>query len=195
MSNFTDFFSVASSNNLIEMISGIPDGRSVDGISNTYTLQNVTGVQSLSDSYADVTGSAITYIPPENTKYISYEYIFHFDPRGRSGISHYRLYVDSTEVQAAYINFASSYGYSSSYEYAILQGRMRFVFDLTAASDDIANGKFSNWTTGKTIKMSARRYSSSYSCDLNRNHWMDGAGITSGDGLWTYPLLTVTAYS
>ena len=91
---FTDFFSIASSNNLIEMISGIPDGRSVDGISNTYTLQNVTGGQSLSDSYAAVTGSAITYIPPENTKYISYEYIFHFDPTSRSGISHYRLYVD-----------------------------------------------------------------------------------------------------
>lgn len=194
MSNFTDFFSIASSNNLIEMISGIPDGRSVDGISNTYTLQNVTGTQSLSDSYADVTGSAITYIPPENTKYISYEYIFHFDPTSRSGISHYRLYVDSTEVQAAYINFASSYGYTSSYAYGVYVGRMRFVFDLTAASDDIANGKFSNWTTGKTIKMSARRYSSSYACTLNNNTWMDGTGA-SGDGVWTYPLLTVTAYS
>lgn len=194
MSNFTDFFSIASSNNLIEMIAGIPDGRSVDGVSNTYTLQNVTGVQSLSDSYADITGSAITYIPPADTKYISYEYIFNFDPRGRSGISHYRLYVDSTEVEAAYVNLASSYGYTTSYEYAVLQGRMRFVFDLTAASDDIANGKFSNWTTGKTIKMSARRHSSSYSCDLNRNHWMDGIS-SSGDGLWTYPLLTVTAYS
>lgn len=194
MSNFTDFFSIASSNNLIEMISGIPDGRSVDGVSNIYSLENVTGVQSLSDSYADITGSAITYIPLANTKYIFYEYIFNFDPDSRSGISHYRLYVDSTEVQAAYINFASSYGYTASYAYGVLQGRMRFVFDLTAASDDVANGKFSNWTTGKTIKMTARRYSSSYNGSLNKNTWMDG-GSASGDGVWTYPLLTVSAYS
>ncbi len=194
MGNFTDFFSVSSSNNLIEMISGIPDGRSIEGVSNTYTLQNVTGAQSLSNSYADITGSEITYIPLDSTKYIFYEYIFNFDPQDRSGISHYRLYVDSTEVQAAYINFASSYGYTSGYAYGVCQGRMRFVFDLTAASDDVANGKFSNWTSGKTIKMTARRYSSSYDCSLNRNNWMDGGGA-SGDGVWTYPLLTVTAYS
>ena len=42
--------------------------------------------------------------------------------------------------------------------------------------------------------MTARRYSSSYDCSLNRNNWMDGGGA-SGDGVWTYPLLTVTAYS
>jgi hypothetical protein len=71
---------------------------------------------------------------------------------------------------------------------------MDFVFDLTAASDDIPNGKFSNWTTGKTIKMKARRYNSSYTSSMNTNTWMDGASA-SGDGLWTYPLLTVTAYS
>jgi hypothetical protein len=71
---------------------------------------------------------------------------------------------------------------------------MDFVFDLTASYDDVSNGEFSNWTTSKTIKTKARRYNSSYTSSLNTNTWMDGSGA-SGDGVWTPPLLTVTAYS
>lgn len=194
MGNFTDFFTVASSNNLIESISGICDGRTIEGVSSSYTFENVTGGQTTNDSYADITGSSITYVPPADTKYVHYEYIFKFDPTSRSGISHFRLYVDNSEVTAAYRQLSSSDGYTTGYAYGVMQGRMDFVFDLTASSDDIPNGKFSNWTTGKTIKMKARRYNSSYTSSMNTNNWMDGTGA-SGDGVWTYPLLTVTAYS
>ncbi len=194
MGNFTDFFTVASSNNLIESVSGICDGRTVEGVSSSYTLENITASQTLGDSYADITGSSITYAPPADTKYVHYEYIFKFDPTSRSGISHFRLYVDNSQVNSAYRQLSSSDGYSTSYAYGVMQGRMDFVFDLTASSDDIPNGKFSNWTSGKTIKMMGRRYSSSYTSRIHSNNWMDGTSA-SGDGIWTYPLLTVTAYS
>tara|TARA_R110001606_G_scaffold197226_1_gene344748 strand:- start:288 stop:872 length:585 start_codon:yes stop_codon:yes gene_type:complete len=194
MGNFTDFFTVASSNNLIESISGICDGRTIEGISSSYTLENVTGGQTTTDSYADITGSSIAYTPPTGTKYIHYEYIFKFDPTVRSGISGFRLYVDNSQVTAAYRQLSSNHGLSASYAYGEFQGRMDFVFDLTASSDDIPNGKFSNWTTARTIKTKARRYNSGYTSSLNTNLWMDGGGA-SGSGLWTPPLLTVTAYS
>lgn len=194
MGNFTDFFTVASSNNLIESISGICDGRTIEGVSSSYTFENITASQTIGDSYVDITGSSITYTPPPDTKYVHYEYIFKFDPTSRSGISHFRLYVDNSQVTSAYRQLSSSDGYTSGYAYGVMQGRMDFVFDLTASSDDIPNGKFSNWTSGKTIKTMGRRYNSSYTSRMHSNTWMDGTSA-SGDSEWTYPLLTITAYS
>ena len=55
MSNFTDFFSVGSSNNLLEIIQAPADGRVVQGVSNSYTLDNVTSTQTNTTSYAYVT--------------------------------------------------------------------------------------------------------------------------------------------
>ena len=59
------------------------------------------------------------------------------------------LYVDGTEVVAAYKNFSSqyysTYGYSAGLS-------LTYSFDLTAASDDVANGKFSNWTGAISLK-------------------------------------------
>ena len=64
MSNLTDFFPAATSNNVTEIIHGNCDGRSITVGSGTYTLPNVTTYQNLSTSYADIAGSSFTYTPP-----------------------------------------------------------------------------------------------------------------------------------
>lgn len=202
MSNFTDFFSVGSSSNLLEIIQAPADGRAVQGVSNSYTLDNVTSTQTNTTSYADVTGSHITYIPPTATKYIRYEFKTHIGSTsgiaaGISMISHWRMYVDDNQITQAYKQFSSNYYQtgSSYYGYGHVPVTVGFVFDLTAASDDFPNGKFSNWTTGKEIKIMSRGYSTSYDgAYIHNNVWRDGTGA-SGNNTFTPPLLTVIAYS
>ena len=41
---------------VLEMVSGICDGRTLTGHSGAYVLQNVTGIFDLTGSYQDVTG-------------------------------------------------------------------------------------------------------------------------------------------
>ena len=77
--------------NILEMFSGVCDGRSLTVSSGTYTLQNVTAYQSLTDSYADITGSEITYTPPSGTTTVVYRFITHMDSRGYSGIHHQKF--------------------------------------------------------------------------------------------------------
>lgn len=194
MANLTDYFTAASGSNVLEEIQCVPDGRSITVGSGTYTMQNVTGKQALTDSYAEVIGSKIDYTPPSGTKYIKYQYNFHVDPVSNSnyGISHYRIYVDGADVTEAYKNYAtqrySNYGYSNQ------MFIMNYVFDLTASTTDVAAGEFSGWTEAKEICVKARRYSSSYPVNLNSNTWRDGTGA-SGNFVWNRPLLTIQALS
>jgi len=194
MGNFSTFFPAASSSNLLEMIQYVPDGRTFQGVSNNYTAPTMSNYQETTTSYVDLQGSNITYTPPDGTRYIRYEYNGRIHSiNARSGISHFRLYVDGTEVDTAYKNFSSQY--YSTYGYAGFPICLAYSFDLTAASDDIANGKVSNWTGAKEIKWRVRGYNSTYdAARLNHNYWRDGTGA-SGASLWNYPLLTVTAYS
>lgn len=189
MGNLTDKFPAASSSNILEVLTGTCDGRSVTVDSGAYTFGNVTAYQNLSASYADITGSSIAYTPPAGAKHVSYEFNFMFDCVAYSGISHFKLMVDGTEVTPAYKNFASNY--YSTYHHGNFPCSVFYVFDLTAASDDAANGKFSSWTSNKTIKVQGREYSSGYEGAV---HYMI-YGSTVGTATYVQPNLTITAYS
>ena len=92
---------------IIETVAAIADGRTVTVQSGSYTMANVTAVQASSGStYADMNGSSISYTPPSGTNYVVYEYQFKLDVTGYSGISHYKLLVDGTEVIPAYKNLS-----------------------------------------------------------------------------------------
>tara|TARA_R100000278_G_scaffold25006_1_gene23090 strand:+ start:13275 stop:13859 length:585 start_codon:yes stop_codon:yes gene_type:complete len=194
MGNLSTLFPPASSSNLLEIIQYVPDGRTFQGASNNYTAPTTSNYQSTTTSYVDVQGSNITYTPPNGTRYIRYELNTKIGGvNGRSAISNFRLYVAGTEVEAAWKSFSSQY--YSTYGYAVFPISLAFSFDLTAASDDIANGKFSNWTGAKEIKWMVRAHDSNYDDGrLNFNYWRDGTGA-SGAYVWNYPLLTVSAYS
>ena len=194
MGNLSDIFPAAAGNNVLEVISGTCDGRTITVPSGDYTLQSVTAATNLSTSYVDIPGSSITYTPPPEASYVSYKFNFKWDSKGSSGISHFRLYVDSTEIIPAYSHFASQYKGSHSSQHGSFTNTMEYVFDLTAASDDIAQGKFANWTSAKTIKVTGREYSSTYQAAANANTYEDGTSA-SGNEVFTKPVLTVIAYS
>jgi|TARA_B110000967_G_C18857997_1_gene548317 hypothetical protein len=192
MANLSDSFPAAAGSNILEAISGTCDGRAIEVMSGTYTLGNVTAYQNLSTSYVDVTGSSIAYTPPSDANHVLYKFDFEWDSIGSSGISHFKLIIDGTEVVPAYKCISSNYSGNHGHHHAHHMESMFYNFDLAASSDDAANGKFASWTTAKTIKVQAREYdSATYQAAVHHNAYYS----TFGTSQYTKPSLTVKAYS
>ena len=195
MANLTDIFPAPTSNNVIEVIEGVADGRTVTINSNSYTFGNVTNYTSLSTSYADLAGSSITYTPPEDTKYVSYKCYFKHKAIDYGGIVGYRVLLDGTVVNYSNRHVAGNYSTGGNNHAQFLCMAM-FVFDLTVSSDNIAAGQIakSNWTSDKVIKVQARDYSTSYDAYVNINNWLDGAGASGDIRQIDQPTLQIIAY-
>ena len=178
---------VTSPGTVLQEIYGFCDGRTVSGI----TFPDVTATQALTTSHADITGSEISYTPPAGTTTVVYTFTFNFHSDGLSGISHYKLLIDSTEVVLGRRTLASAY---DGNHHATL--RMNFdypiLIDSSLASDDIANAKLKSWTGSRTIKMQGREYSSSYQATVHKNSWWDGTGA-SGDSVIGTPTISIKA--
>ena len=194
MANLTDIFPAPASNNVIEVIEGVADGRTVTINDNSYTFGNVTNYTSLSTSYADLAGSSIAYTPPGNAKYVSYKCYFKHKAIDYGGITGYRIVLDGTVVNYSNRHVSGNYSNGGN-NHAQFLGMAMFVFDLTVSSDNISAGKIakSNWTSDKIIKVQARDYSSSYDAYVNINNWLDGAGA-SGVRQIDRPTIQIIAY-
>lgn len=194
MGNLTGFFPAPASNNVIEVIEGVADGRTVTINNNSYTFGNVTTNTSLSTSFADLSGSSIAYTPPEDAKYVSYKCYFKHHAIDYGGITGYRIVLDGTVVGPSQRHIAGNYSNGGN-NHAQFLGMAMFVFDLTVLSDNIAAGQIakSNWTSDKIIKVQARDYSSSYDAYVNHNNWFDGGGA-SGTRLKDQPTIQIIAY-
>jgi hypothetical protein len=189
MANLSDTFSAGGGNNILEVLTGVADGRSVTTPSGTYTFGNVTNYQNMTTSYVDLTGSTMAYTPPAGATKVSYEYNFMFDCIGYSGISHFKLLVDNTEVIPAYKNVASNY--YSSYHHGNFDTSIFYVFDLTASTDNASLGQFSSWSTNKTLKVQGREYDGSYQSAVHYNVYTAAVAVAQ----YVQPILTITAYS
>ena len=166
---------------VIEYLSSPCDGSSITGASGTYTVQNVTTQQALADTYADVTGSSITYTPPAGATEV--RYIFHCNhywPSGSHCIGHFKFFIDSAEVVFARHNRSGMYP----------EGRYSFEWTIAIGGGANANtGRQATWTSGKTLKMQARRYGSGNPLALHGTSYWDGAGGNQ----FGMPIITIIA--
>ena len=182
---------MASPGGIIECLAGVSDGTSVTVASGTYTMPNVTSSQTLSTTYATVTGSEIDYTPPAGTKRVKYQLNLAIEDQGYGGISHYKFYIDDTEIVKAYRNF--SFQYNGSNYHGQGEAELSWVINCDADTANTNYGRFTSWTAAKNLKWKARNYDTSYKMRLHFNTWHDG-GAASGDYAWTPPILTITAY-
>jgi hypothetical protein len=172
--------------NVLEQTTGYCDGRTVNGT----TFPTVTGIQDLSATYADVTGSNINYTPPTGATTVVYRFNFKWSSAGTSGISHWKVYLDSDEVTIARSTIASQY---NSYSHGRFNQEIVVPF-LIGGTDDVANAKLSSWTSAKTIKVQAREYdNSTYHVSVHDNEWWDGSGASGTTNQWITPSITITA--
>lgn len=176
---------------IIEVLTGVCDGRSQTVQSGTYTFPNVTTTQNLTATYADCSGSVISYTPPTGTTRVKYELEMKVKAVALSGISHYRFYIDGVEVTRA--RTSRAFSHSASNQGCMVQ-LFSWVIDCNASSADASKGAFTSWTSSKTLKWQAREYGSGYQMSLHNNIWWDGASAT-GTTVTDPPFLTITAYA
>ena len=146
-----------------------------------HTLSNVTGAQSLTSSYADVTGSSISYTPPTGTTQVIYEFYSMHGPGDNWNIPHFKLYLDSDEV--VYQRKTITADRQSDLEWGY-----RYSFNI-GGSADTNTGRVASWSSAKTIKIQAREYSSDYESVLHQFQHFDGAG----PNLFHQPSIGITA--
>jgi hypothetical protein len=160
--------------NVLEQFFTPCDGSAITVPSGTYTVGNVTALQDLTTSYADVTGSSIAYTPPTGTTQVIYEY------RTVSGgyaastewtIPHFRLYLDSDEVVYQRTTITAR-------DYMDDQVQFKYTFNI-GGSANTNTGRVASWSGAKTIKIQAREYGSSNQARLHcLFHWDGGTGST-----------------
>lgn len=166
---------------IIEILSSPADGSTVAVGSGSYVFQNVTGVQTLTTTYADITGSSISYTPPAGTTRVKYTFNYnHYFPSGTHCISHHKFFVNGDEV--VYSRHSRSGFYPEG----------RYSFEWVIAIGGVANtntGRQATWNTAKTLKMQARHYAAGNPINLHGNQYWDGASSTQ----LGIPVLTITA--
>ena len=178
---------------IIEEINAICDGTTVNVLSGSYTMTNITSSQAGSTSYATVNGSSIGYTPPPGTKRVYYRFWYHFDVTENSGISHHKLEIDGTHVYGSSNTVSSNYA-STNWHHAGFPISVEYTINCAAGSNSAAGGQFTSWTTPKTLRVRYREYSGSYESRLHINTWWDGVGASSApNGQIMKPHLTVRA--
>ena len=177
---------------IIETIACMCDGSTVTVQSGSYTITNVTAAQASTTSYAVMNGSSISYTPPAGTKRVLYRYNFKFDSTGYSSISHFKFQIDGTDVVPASRQYSSNYA-STNWHHANLELGIEWVIDCDAASNDAANGKFTSWTSPKTLRGVFREYGGGYSATLHNNVWWDGTSASGGYAAPIKPFLYIQA--
>ena len=177
---FQSVHAALPSGSVMEEIALIQNGSSQTVSSGTYTAGNVTTLQTLTDSDADVTGSSINYTPPSGATRVIYSLQLQYSYTSTNAIAHFKTYLDSDEVTNARHTISSG----------LQEGvhNLSWVFAI-GGSADTATGKVASWSSAKLIKVQARRFSSGYPTKLHQTTNWDGAGSSQ----LRLPILTVRA--
>ena len=141
------------------------DGSTITTSNGDITITDKDDVQLLTTSYVDVAGSSIAYTPPTGTTQVIYEYQFAHGRVDDTPTGHYKLYIDSDEVTDARTSFAAQYG----------NGVFSIKWGINIGGSAVtATGRQASWSSGKTIKIQAREYSSGSEGALNQVSVWDG---------------------
>ena len=149
-------------------------------------MPNVTAVQNLTTSYADVTGSSFTYTPPSDATRVSYHLSLHFARADDYPLAHFKFFIDSDEATTVRRNvYGNNLRHFVEFNYLIEIG----------GSADTTLPRLASWTSNKTMKLQAREFSGSYEAALHTlGEWDGGSASGSGAGnVYVPPFLTIMA--
>jgi len=166
----------------IEEFAMVCDGGSVTVGSGTYTSVSVIAEQVFTTTYADLTGSNITYTPPVGATSVIYQFEWLCGRKDVSALLHQKLYIAGAEVIYARTTHSSQSGtpetvISSTWAFKIGQG------------DNANTGRVQTWTTAKEIKMTIRNYSTDYEGSAHMNAYWDG----SATDVFRMPVIRIIA--
>ena len=172
---------------VIEQFFSPCDGSAITVQSGTYTVQNVTTLQNNSGTWADLTGSTITYTPPTGTQTVIYEFSYQLSYEDMNASANSKLLLDDVEVVYARASYS---GWNGSYNE---KGRVYFKWGFhIGGSADANSGRVASWTSGKTIKLQVRSYSTSYEYRFHEMQYWEGSAVDDA-AAFTMPLIGITA--
>ena len=163
----------------------LADGRSVSTSNGTVTTSNVTAQQDLTDSFAEATGSSLTYQPPTGTTEIIYEYKFLLAENNSNDryLAPYYVDIDGSEI----LESRSSRMGSAEYSDAV---HVKYGFRVnTGGSNNATTGDRASLSS-ITIKTMIRRWASSYAAKIHRLQYYSG---TSAVDITRRPYVGITA--
>ena len=171
-----------SASNILEILSSPCNGTAVTVPSGTYTFADITSAQANTTSYADVTGSSITYTPPSGTTRVIYKFYSQISYDGANyHATHCKFFLDGSEVTDGRRTFYGNYlAGGLTYEYTI---------NCNASGANTSHGDITSWTTPKVMKLQAREYDSGNQSVFHKLKLWDGT--SSSDVV--VPILTITS--
>ena len=168
---------ILGSGQILEIVSSVCDGSTVNG----YTFQNVSALQNFTTSYADVTGSSISYTPPAGTTQVVYEFNYMASFHDNHAIASLKFFIDSDEV----VYGRHTYGASTNFH-----GRLTFKWVINiGGSADTNVGRLASWSGAKTLKLQGREYGSSNESAIHSTAYWENTGT----GQLSIPTLTITS--
>ena len=154
---------------IIEEVALIAEGTEVTVGSGTYSLSNVTSATDpFPTTLTDIPGSSIDYTPPSGTSVVQYQFYYQVGYSSSQPRLHQRFYVDGVEVTDAKKGYAAEY----------FEGNIAFIWNMRIGDGDVAaTGKFSTWTSAKTLKLQARCFHTGNAMRVHTTNYWDGSSI------------------
>lgn len=180
---------------IIEQISGVCDGRTVNVKSGTYTLANVTNFLDGTTTYQNVPGSVINYLPPAGTKVVNYKFEYHVEATSQSGISNHIVHLNGNEIYPSARTISSEYNGEAgqNYNHAHFQAVLQYSIVCDSDVTDYNYGKLTSWSTPLELKVMFREHdNNAYQIRLFRNTWWNGTGSFAPYSI-VPPIITITA--
>ena len=166
----------------LEYISAPCSNESIATYWGSRSTQQVSGVQNLTSTYADLTGSSITYRPPVGAHTVIYRFSYQFSQSDADPIAHFRFYVGSDEIiYARHTKRGDDHQDRTTFEWPIrIDG---------SQADNLNHGRFQSWNGDKVLKMQAREYDGSYEVKLHVTQNWDGGGTD----MFSMPVISIIA--
>ena len=176
---------------ILEIVSGVCDGRTINAVSGNYSLSNVNAVQEIGPSslpsynwleswytinsyFYDINGSSINYTPPSGTRQVIYTFTFNVNEHSNNGSGGlwFRFFVGDDEVECLRRS-------TSNYSWGSNVITLKYVLDINSsfAETDISNAKIKTWTSSKTLKLDVAVYLNKMV--FHTANWNDDATVLS----------------
>ena len=161
------------------------DGTAVTTSKGSVSIENVTAAQEMTTTFADITGSTISYQPPDNTKIVIYSFTFAGFYSSADPIIMGHIYLDSDAVSDR------PFTQRTSQNYVTWSHAFRIEPSLSAST---SMGRVTSWSSAKTIKVMAREWSSAYQAKVH--NFLNGSApdtSTNTTNVFAAPIIGIRA--
>ena len=161
------------------------DGTAVTTSKGSVSIENVTAAQDMTTTFAAITGSTISYQPPDNTKIVIYSFTFAGFYSSADPIIMGHIYLDSDAVSDR------PFTQRTSQNYVTWSHAFRIEPSLSASA---SMGRVTSWSSAKTIKVMAREWSSAYQAKVH--NFLNGSApdtSTNTTNVFAAPIIGIRA--